>query len=146
MFGKIIVGTAVLVMTLVWVSASFADVAVLRGSNVTIQDFNKTISTQVPTTSKVCEWQQETSTGEGVLGGAIIGGILGEIFGGGDAGTRNAGAIFGGIVGGDKAGSSGQVKVCKDVTTYSTQLDTVYSHSIATFIDGNKRYQLRFIK
>ena len=111
----------------------------------TIRDFDKSISRQVPMTSEVCEWQQKTSTGAGALFGGVLGALAGEALGG-DSGARNAAGAFGALVGGSQAASSGQVKVCKNVTTYRTEYENVYSHSIITFFDGGARYQLRFVR
>ena len=80
------------------------------------------------------------------LFGGVLGALAGEALGGGDSGTRNAAGAFGALVGGSQAASSGQVRVCKDVTTYRTEYENVYSHSIITFFDGGARYQLRFVR
>jgi len=74
---------------------------------------------------------------EGAIGGALIGGILGQALGG-DKNSRNAGAIFGAIVGGDKA-ANGNRQV---VTGYKTerQCHTIISTETERYIKNSKIY------
>ena len=93
----------------------------------------------------------KAQTGE-VLGGAIIGGILGNQVGGGKG--KDAATILGAILGADFANKKGGTKtivgykrttICEDTPTYSTKTERVYSHSTIRFTGANGRIQsLRF--
>ena len=90
-------------------------------------------------------------TGE-VLGGAIIGGILGNQIGKGKG--NDAATILGAILGADLANKKGGDKVivgykrttvCEDNPTFITETTEVYSHSTIRFADGNRQYDIKFI-
>ena len=94
----------------------------------------------------------KTQTGE-VLGGAIIGGILGNQVGGGSG--KDAATILGAILGADFANKKGGEKVivgykrttvCEDYPTFVKEITLVYQYSIIRFADAdNNQYDIRFI-
>ena len=94
----------------------------------------------------------KAQTGE-VLGGAIIGGILGNQVGGGKG--KDAATILGAILGADFANKKGGTKtivgykrttVCEDNPTFVTEVKKVYEYSIIRFADDNNRqYDIKFI-
>jgi uncharacterized protein YcfJ len=93
----------------------------------------------------------KAQTGE-VLGGAIIGGILGNQVGGGKG--KDAATLLGAILGADFANKKGGTKtivgykrttVCEDTPTYEIEERQVYSHSTIRFTDTNSAtYTLKF--
>ena len=93
----------------------------------------------------------KAQTGE-VLGGAIIGGILGNQVGGGKG--NDAATILGAILGADFANKKGGTKtivgykrttVCEDTPTYELEERQVYSHSTIKFTDKDSNtYMLKF--
>ena len=93
----------------------------------------------------------KAQTGE-VLGGAIIGGILGNQVGGGKG--KDAATILGAILGADFANKKGGTKtivgykrttVCEDTPTYELEERQVYSHSTIRFTDKDSNtYMLKF--
>ena len=94
----------------------------------------------------------KAQTGE-VLGGAIIGGILGNQVGGGKG--KDAATILGAILGADFANKKSGTKtivgykrttVCEDNPTFVTEIKKVYEYSIIRFSDDNNRqYEIKFI-
>ena len=94
----------------------------------------------------------KAQTGE-VLGGAIIGGILGNQVGGGKG--KDAATILGAILGADFANKKSGTKtivgykrttVCEDNPTFVTEVKKVYEYSIIRFADDNNRqYDIKFI-
>jgi uncharacterized protein YcfJ len=94
----------------------------------------------------------KTQTGE-VLGGAIIGGILGNQVGGGKG--KDAATILGAILGADFANKKSGTKtivgykrttVCEDNPTFVTENRSVYEYSIVRVTDANNNlYDVRFI-
>lgn len=94
----------------------------------------------------------KAQTGE-VLGGAIIGGILGNQVGGGKG--KDAATILGAILGADFANKKGGEKtivgykrttVCEDNPTFVTEVKKVYEYSIIRFADDdNNQYDIKFI-
>ena len=95
----------------------------------------------------------KAQTGE-VLGGAIIGGILGNQVGGGKG--KDAATILGAILGADFANKKSGTKtivgykrttVCEDTPTYELEERQVYSHSTIRFTDKDSAtYTLKFKK
>ena len=94
----------------------------------------------------------KAQTGE-VLGGAIIGGILGNQVGGGKG--KDAATILGAILGADFANKKSGTKtivgykrttVCEDNPTFVTEVKKVYEYSIIRFADDdNRQYDIKFI-
>jgi uncharacterized protein YcfJ len=94
----------------------------------------------------------KTQTGE-VLGGAIIGGILGNQVGGGKG--KDAATILGAILGADFANKKSGTKtivgykrttVCEDSPTFVTENKSVYQYSIVRVTDANNNlYDVRFV-
>ena len=132
-------------------------------TNIKVFDHTKTMRVDTPTTERVCENMNVpiygTTTRQGnASGGALIGMLLGAAGGkavtGDDKGAA-IGAIMGGLVGADKGAQPKQSQtivgyekklVCNDVTSVSSQLVDVYSHSTIRFYVDGKRYVLRFEK
>lgn len=132
-------------------------------TDVRIFDHTKTMRVNTPTTQRVCENMDVpiygTTTRQGnASGGALIGMLLGAAGGkavtGDDKGAA-IGAIMGGLVGADKGAQPKQSQrivgykqelVCNDVTSVSSQLVDVYSHSTIRFYIDGRRYVLKFQK
>ena len=132
-------------------------------TDVRIFDHTKTMRVDTPTTQRVCEDMNVpiygTTTRQGnASGGALIGMLLGAAGGkavtGDDKGAA-IGAIMGGLVGADKGAQPKQSQtivgyekklVCNDVTSVSSQLVDVYSHSTIRFYVDGVRYVLKFQK
>ena len=119
----------------------------------------KTVETQNRVSNRTCSEVDvpiysntgKAQTGE-VLGGAIIGGILGNQVGGGKG--KDAATILGAILGADFANKKGGEKtivgykrttVCEDNPTFVTETTEVYSHRAIRFADGNRQYDIKFI-
>ena len=132
-------------------------------TDVRVFDHTKTMRVDTPTTQRVCENMNVpiygTTTRQGnASGGALIGMLLGAAGGkavtGDDKGAA-IGAIMGGLVGADKGAQPKQSQtivgyekklVCNDVTSVSSQLVDVYSHSTIRFYIDGRRYVLKFQK
>ena len=132
-------------------------------TDVRVFDHTKTMRVSTPTTQRVCENMDVpiygTTTRQGnASGGALIGMLLGAAGGkavtGDDKGAA-IGAIMGGLVGADKGAQPKQSQtivgyekklVCNDVTSVSSQLVDVYSHSTIRFYVDGVRYVLKFQK
>jgi uncharacterized protein YcfJ len=85
---------------------------------------------------------------EDIIGGAIIGGIIGNQIGD-SKGNGAAGAVIGGLIGnnaGKKQGVVGYRKENRCETKYNYTTEEVYSHSTITFYDNGKKYTLRYNK
>ena len=124
-----------------------------------VQDKYKVVETRVPNTQNVCQNVQVPiygnvggggASGTDVLGGMIIGGLLGKGITGKDNGAA-AGAVLGGIFQADKKQNKQnqivgyrQQQQCQQNTTYTTERETVYSHSIVTFYHEGKQHRVRF--
>ena len=121
--------------------------------NGTVTDHYKNVIVKSPYQTEVCT-QGSGNSGSQILGqnfdlgGAIIGGIIGNNV------TKNlpdggtAGAIIGGLIGGqnNQIESQGGVS-CRVVTQYQNETREVYSHSTMTFTDDSgKTYTVRFRK
>ena len=123
--------------------------ALAGGSDVTIKDHYKTHTVKTPNQQYVCHDVQVPiygKTGDAstfdTLGGAVIGGVIGNQFGGGSG--KDALTILGAIAGADYANKNlkreGIVgyrteERCKVHTTWETYTEQRYSHSSATFQD-----------
>ena len=119
----------------------------------TVTDHYKNVIVKSPYQTEVCTQGGGNSNSQILgqnfdLGGAIIGGIIGNNVTKDlpDGGT--AGAIIGGLIGGQNnaIGNQGGV-TCRVVTQYQNETREVYSHSTMTFTDDNgKQYTVRFRK
>ena len=101
---------------------------------------------QVPIYGSVKNGQ--ASTGDTILG-AIIGGAVGNQFGGGKG--KDAATILGAIVGADIANKNsnkpGSVqRQCQIETRYEERQREIYSHSTVTFSTEGKKYTVKFQK
>lgn len=125
-----------------------------------VTHYYKTVKVQNKISNRVCSdvdvpiYQNEgkASTGE-VLGGAIIGGVIGNQIGKGKG--NDAATILGAIIGADIANKKKGEKVivgykrttvCEDNPTWVTEKKNVYTHSIIRVTDNNgKQYDIQFI-
>ena len=85
---------------------------------------------------------------EDIIGGAIIGGIIGNQIGD-SKGNGAAGAVIGGLIGnsaGKKQGVVGYRKETRCETKYNYSTEEVYSHSTITFYDNGRKYTLKYNK
>ena len=117
----------------------------------TVKDHYKTIIEQNPYRVEVCKdvrIQGQASTGD-TLFGALIGGAIGNQFGGGKG--KDAATILGAIVGADVANKNGKKpggtqRQCQIETRYEETQRNVYSHSTVTFYNDGKQYNVKFQK
>ena len=121
--------------------------------DVHVQDYYKTHIIKIPHQSYVCHdvevpvyGKTGDASGFDVLGGAIIGGLIGNQFGGGSG--KDIATGLGAIIGADQANKrmtrEGIVgyrteERCKTHVEWETRKEERYSHSTATFyVDGQK--------
>jgi uncharacterized protein YcfJ len=117
----------------------------------TVQDHYKTVIEQNPYRVEVCknvQIQGQASTGDTIFG-ALIGGAIGNQFGGGKG--KDAATILGAIVGADVANKNGKKpggtqRQCQIETRYEETQRNVYSHSTVTFYNDGKQYNVKFQK
>ena len=117
----------------------------------TVQDHYKTVIEQNPYRVEVCKdvrIQGQASTGD-TLFGALIGGAIGNQFGGGKG--KDAATILGAIVGADVANKNGKKpggtqRQCQIETRYEETQREVYSHSTVTFVSDGQQYNVKFQK
>jgi|TARA_B110000977_G_scaffold107929_1_gene140562 uncharacterized protein YcfJ len=117
----------------------------------TVKDHYKTIIEQNPYRVEVCKdvrIQGQASTGD-TLFGALIGGAIGNQFGGGKG--KDAATILGAIVGADVANKNGKKpggtqRQCQIETRYEETQREVYSHSTVTFVSDGQQYNVKFQK
>ena len=117
----------------------------------TVRDHYKTVIEQNPYRVEVCKdvrIQGQASTGD-TLFGALIGGAIGNQFGGGKG--KDAATILGAIVGADVANKNGKKpggtqRQCQIETRYEERQREVYSHSTVTFSTEGKKYTVNFQK
>ena len=122
-----------------------------NASAETVQDHYKTIIEQNPYRVEVCKdvrIQGQASTGD-TLFGALIGGAIGNQFGGGKG--KDAATILGAIVGADVANKNGKKpggtqRQCQIETRYEETQREVYSHSTVTFVSDGQQYNVKFQK
>lgn len=140
--------------------ASMISAPVFAAENVKVTDYTKTITKQIPHTEQVCQIVDIPIYGE--TGGAstsdmIVGGIIGGVIGNqiGKGGGKNAatgiGAMTGAIIANNNKKSQQiigyrQEQRCSNNTTYTTQTNEVYSHSVIEFYENGRYYSLRFNK
>lgn len=126
--------------------------------NATITDHFRTVTRNTPTTERVCQTVEVPvygNTGGGstadTVVGAIIGGAIGNQFGGGSG--KDAMTVLGAIVGADVANRNAQGNTivgyrqeqqCNNVTTYTSTQEQVYSHSTITWREGGRNVTLEF--
>jgi len=129
--------------------------------SATIQDHYNQVTKNIPHTERVCQnvevpiygrQQGSGASGGDVLGGMIIGGLLGKGLTGKDDGAA-AGAVLGGVIAADKGNRGRDVIVgyrsenrCQNVTTYSSQVESVYEYSTIEFRVDGRLYRQRFYK
>ena len=138
MFKKTLITTALLVLA----TPALAE---------TVNDHYKTVIEQTPYRVEVCKDVQlrgQASTGDTIFG-AIIGGAIGNQFGGGKG--KDAATILGAIVGADVANKNsnkpGSVqRQCQIETRYEERQREIYSHSTVTFSTEGKKYTVKFQK
>ena len=117
----------------------------------TVRDHYKTVIEQNPYRVEVCKdvrIQGQASTGDTIFG-ALIGGAIGNQFGGGKG--KDAATILGAIVGADVANKNskkpGSVqRQCQIETRYEERQREVYSHSTVTFYSDGQKYAVKFQK
>ena len=117
----------------------------------TVQDHYKTVIEQNPYRVEVCKdvrIQGQASTGD-TLFGALIGGAIGNQFGGGKG--KDAATVLGAIVGADVANKRGNKpggtqRQCQVETRYEETQRNVYSHSTVTFVSDGQQYTAKFQK
>ena len=117
----------------------------------TVQDHYKTVIEQNPYRVEVCKDVQlkgQASTGDTIFG-AIIGGAIGNQFGGGKG--KDAATVLGAIVGADIANKNGKKpggtqRQCQVETRYEETQREVYSHSTVTFVSDGQQYTVKFQK
>tara|TARA_B110000977_G_scaffold74486_1_gene100739 strand:+ start:1066 stop:1491 length:426 start_codon:yes stop_codon:yes gene_type:complete len=138
MLKKTLITTALLVLA----TPAFAE---------TVQDHYKTVIEQNPYRVEVCKDVQlkgQASTGDTIFG-AIIGGAIGNQFGGGKG--KDAATVLGAIVGADIANKNGKKpggtqRQCQVETRYEETQREVYSHSTVTFVSDGRQYTVKFQK
>lgn len=132
----------------------FTGVAHAETIDGNVQDHYRTVTNKTP-------YQQcyevevpvygEVGTGpkaEDILGGAIIGGIIGNNIKGEENGGA-AGAVIGGLLGSTRGKQQGVVGYRKEnrcETKYNYITEEVYSHSTITFYDNGRKYTLKYNK
>jgi uncharacterized protein YcfJ len=141
--------------------ASLATPAFADNVKGRVQDHYKDVVKKVPHTEYICEtvevpvYGQADDTTDGLLLGAIAGGLLGNQVGKGSGNTAATalGAVIGSQVGQniDKQNSNNvvgyrQEERCRNRTTYQTERSSVYSYSTITFYENGKQYKLRFTR
>lgn len=117
----------------------------------TVNDHYKTVIEQTPYRVEVCkdvQLQGQASTGDTIFG-AIIGGAIGNQFGGGKG--KDAATVLGAIVGADIANKNGKKpggtqRQCQVETRYEETQREVYSHSTVTFVSDGRQYTVKFTK
>jgi len=117
----------------------------------TVNDHYKTVIEQTPYRVEVCkdvQLQGQASTGD-TLFGALIGGAIGNQFGGGKG--KDAATVLGAIVGADIANKNGKKpggtqRQCQVETRYEETQREVYSHSTVTFVSDGRQYTVKFTK
>ena len=117
----------------------------------TVNDHYKTVIEQTPYRVEVCKdvrLRGQASTGD-TLFGAIIGGAIGNQFGGGKG--KDAATVLGAIIGADVANKNntkpgGTQRQFQIETRYEETQREVYSHSTVTFYSDGQQYTIKFKK
>ena len=131
--------------------AGFVALFATNANAESVRDHYKTIIEQTPYRVEVCKDVQirgQASTGDTIFG-AIIGGAIGNQFGGGKG--KDAATILGAIVGADVANKNtskpgGTQRQCQVETRYEETQREVYSHSTVTFVSDGRQYTVKFQK
>ena len=123
--------------------------------NAYIEDVYRTVYEDVPYTTQECVNVQvhnnQGSAGADALAGMIIGGLLGKGLTGNDDGAA-IGAILGGIAGAEDNAKRNRntqpttQRKCTNVTRYTREERTVYSHTTITFKVDGQTYTSTFVK
>lgn len=143
-----------LALTLMLVTAAMPAAAEYK-TNATVKDHFRTVTRNVPVTERVCQTVEVPvygntggSTADTIVG-AIIGGAIGNQFGGGSG--KDAMTVLGAIAGADVANRNSQGVVgyrleeqCQNVTSYTSTQEQVYSHSTITWREGGRNITLDF--
>ena len=128
------------------VCASFLTSFAVADANVMGQtrDVYKTVIQQKPYTVEVCKQVQVSGDKTGdTITGAIIGGVIGHQFD--HKNGAKAGAVIGGLIGHDKSDAVGGTRQqCQTETRYEEEQTEVYSHSVITFWDNGREYQVKY--
>ena len=129
-----------------------------KATDVRVFDHVKTVTTSAPVNKQTCQnvqvpiygqVQRRGSNGE-VLGGAIIGGVIGNQFGSGSG--KDAMTVLGAILGANSQSvqQGNQVtgytveRQCTNTVSYQNQTQEVYSHSTIRFTVNGYRYVQQF--
>ena len=131
--------------------ALFATSANAETVTGTVQEHYKWVVNQTPYRVEVCKdvrVRGQASTGDTIVG-AIIGGAIGNQFGGGKG--KDAATILGAIVGADVANKNSSTlgstrRECQVETRYEESREEVYSHSTIQFFLNGREHRLRFKK
>lgn len=112
------------------------------------RDVYKTVIQRKPYTAEVCYDVQVQAPSNGArlgpfdLEGAIIGGIIGNQIGD-MKGNGTAGAVIGGLLNRENGGTVTQQQ-CRTETRFEEETIEVYSHSVITFWDNGREYQVKY--
>ena len=128
------------------VCASFLTSFAVAESNVMGQtrDVYKTVIQQKPYTVEVCKQVQVSGDKTGdTITGAIIGGVIGHQIDHKDG--AKIGGVLGGIIGNQNSDAVGGTRQqCQTETRYEEEKIEVYSHSVITFWDNGREYQVKY--
>ena len=120
--------------------------AFAHGSAAVVKDHHKVVIESTPYSVEVCRDVVVEKKSQGFdLGGALIGGIIGNNLPGEEGGGA-AGALLGGLLGGQDTTESHTERRCSTETRHKEVEKTVYSHSTVTFRSGGMSYTLTFQK
>ena len=128
------------------VCASFLSSLAFAEANVMGQtrDVYKTVIQQKPYTVEVCKQVQVPGdkTADTVVG-AILGGVVGHQIDHDDG--AKIGGVLGGIIGNQNSKAVGGTQTqCQTETRYEEETVEVYSHSVITFWDNGREYQVKY--
>lgn len=137
---------------------ALAGTASAQQVRATVEDVYGMRTIETPYTTQECRtvsvpvYSQGPASSGDALVGAIIGGAIGNQFGGGSG--RDAMTVLGAIVGADVANKNGSRQIvgyrdeqqCVDVVRYSYDQVEAYSYSIITFEHDGQMYTFEFVK
>jgi len=121
-----------------------------------VEDIFVTETVKVPKVVQTCNIVEEPiyhtrrPTTSETLGGAIVGGVIGNQFGGGSG--KDALTVLGALIGADSVSDKTnvvgytQVEKCRDVILYTKEKKEVYSHSVVTFTENGVTRTVKFKK
>lgn len=112
-----------------------------------IKDHYKTVVVRTPYTVEECEERLIGGDKTGAtLGGAVIGGAIGNAIGK-DTEATVAGAVIGGLIGHNNSNAQPRYRLhCEIITKYEREEREVYSHSTIRFLHNGRTYEQRFQK